>query len=96
MGGTDGSVEKIGNNTDIYRYANIRVVNFEREYQLLTPGIRILVVPQFSYLPDQILGKNEKNSIFRPKFDLPKGPPVPTYNYIFETFTHELTSYLLD
>ena len=51
---------KMGINRDIYCYANWRVVNFERVYQLLPPGIKILVMPQFSYLPDQILGKNEK------------------------------------
>ena len=34
-----------------------RVVNFEREYQPLTPGNKILVMPQFCYMPDRILGK---------------------------------------
>ena len=32
-------------------------VNFEREYQSLLPGTKILVMPQFSYMPDKILGK---------------------------------------
>ena len=33
------------------------VVNFERQYQPLPIGITILVVPQFSNMPDQILGE---------------------------------------
>ena len=56
---------KMGNNRDIYCYANWRVVNFERAYQPLPSGTKILVMPQFSYMPDQFLGKNEKE----PKFD---------------------------
>ena len=30
------------------------VVNFKREYQPLSPGSKILVMPQFFYMPDQI------------------------------------------
>ena len=56
---------KMGNNRDIYCYANWGVVNFERTYQPLPSGTKILVMPQFSYMPDQFLGKNEKE----PKFD---------------------------
>ena len=40
-----------------------RVVNFEREYQPLPPGTKILVMPQFSYMPDQILGKKMKKNV---------------------------------
>ena len=36
---------KMGNNRDIYCYANWRVVNFERAYQPLPPGTKILVMP---------------------------------------------------
>ena len=43
----------------------LRVVNFERTYQPLPPGTKILVMPQFFYMPDQFLGENEKE----PKFD---------------------------
>ena len=43
-------------------YANRGVVNFEREYQPLTPGTKILVMPQFSNMSDQILGKKEKKT----------------------------------
>ena len=57
---------EMGNNRDIYCYASWVVVNLE-----------ILVMPQFSYMSDQILGKNEKNSIFRPKFDLSLGSSPP-------------------
>ena len=41
-------------------------VNFERAYQFLPPGTKILVMPQFSYMPDQFLGKNEKEPKFFP------------------------------
>ena len=56
---------KMGNNRDIYCYANRGVVKFERAYQPLPPGTKILLMPQFSNMPDQFLGKNEKG----PKFD---------------------------
>ena len=69
-GGTAGKFREMGNNKDICCYANWGVVNFEREYQPLPPGTKILMMPQFSYMIDQILGKKWKNSIFRPKFDL--------------------------
>ena len=49
------------------------VVNFERAYQPLPLGTKILVMPQFSYMPDQTLGKNEKG----PKFDLSLGSFPP-------------------
>ena len=49
----------MGNNRDICCYANRGVVNFEREYWRLPPGIIIPVVPQL------ILGKkNEKKPQF--------------------------------
>ena len=52
---------KMGNNRDIYCYANWGVVNFKRAYQPLPPGTKILVMPQFSYMPDQFLGKMKKS-----------------------------------
>ena len=58
---------KMGNNRDIYCYANREVVNFEREYQSLPPGTKVLVMPQFSYMPDQILGKKMKKLNFQEK-----------------------------
>ena len=51
------SLGKMGNNRDIYYYTNRGVVNFEREYQPLPPGTKILVMPQFSNMSHQILGK---------------------------------------
>ena len=54
------NVGKMGNNRDIYCYANRGVVNFERKHQSLPPGTKTLVMPQLSYMPDQILGKNKK------------------------------------
>ena len=75
-GGTVEIFREMDNNGDIYCYANqfsflgssksrqgfLRKI----EYWHLPPGIKILVVPQFSYMSDQILGKKMKNSIFRP------------------------------
>ena len=52
-------------------------VSFKREYQSLPYGTKILVMPQFFYMPDQILGKNEKKSIISPKFDLSLGSFPP-------------------
>ena len=52
---------KMGNNRDICCYANWGLVNFERAYQPLPPGTKILVIPQFSYMPDQFLGKMKKS-----------------------------------
>ena len=52
---------KMGNNRDIYCYANWGVVNFERSYQSLPSGTKIPVMPQFSYMPDQFLGKIKKS-----------------------------------
>ena len=42
---------------DIYCYANWEVVNFEREFQSLPPGTKILVMPELSYISDQIVEK---------------------------------------
>ena len=56
------NLEKMGNNRDIYCYAN-----FEREYQPLPPGTKILAMPQFSYMPDQILGEKMKKLNFQAK-----------------------------
>ena len=52
---------KMGNNRDIYCYANWRVVNFKRAYQPLLPGTKIPVITQFSYIPEQFLGKMKKS-----------------------------------
>ena len=63
----EGRPENLGKmdiNRDIYSYANLGVVNFEREYQPLPPGTKIRVIPQFSYMSDQILGKKEKKTQF--------------------------------
>ena len=81
----------MGNNRDIYCYAN-GVVNFERAYQPLPPGTKILVIPQFSYRPDQFLGKNEKE----PKFDPFQGPSLPKYKDVFKKFLYGQTSLVID
>ena len=56
--GQPESLGKMGNTRDIYCCANWGLSNFERAYQPLPPGTKILVMPQFSYMPDQFLGKN--------------------------------------
>ena len=58
---------KMGNNRNIYCYANREVVEFERKYQPLPSGTKILVMPQFSYKPDQILGEKMKKLNFQVK-----------------------------
>ena len=55
---------KMSNNRDIYCYANQGVVNFEREYQPLPLGTKILVMPQFSFMHDQILEEKMKKTQF--------------------------------
>ena len=55
---------KMGNNRDIVMQIG-GVVNFERAYQPLPHGTKILLMPQLSYMPDKFLGKNERG----PKFD---------------------------
>ena len=62
--GRPENLGKMGNNRNIYSYANWGVVNFEREYQPLPPGTKILVMPQFYYMSDQILGNKEKKAQF--------------------------------
>ena len=73
--GTAGNLGNMSNNRDIYCYADRRVVNFEREYQPLSLGTKIPVMPQFS---DQILGKKRKKLTFQVKirpFFLGSVPP---------------------
>ena len=67
QGGMAGNLGKMSNNRDVYCYAFCGVVSFEREYQLLPPGTKILVMPQFSYMADQILGKKMKKLNFQTK-----------------------------
>ena len=61
-----GTVEKLRENgqyMDIYCSANRGAVSFERKYQPLPPGTKIFVMPQFFYMPEKILGKNEKTQL---------------------------------
>ena len=59
---------------------------FRKRISAPTSGTKILVMPQFPYMPDQILGKKWKNSIFRPNFDLSLGSPLPKYKNVFKNF----------
>ena len=63
-GGTVGKFREMDNNRYICCYANRGVVIFERKYQPLPPGAKILVMPQFSCMPDQILGKKNRKTQF--------------------------------
>ena len=76
------NLRKMDNNRGIYCYANRGLVNFERAYQPLPPGTKILVIPQFSCMRDQILGKNENG----PKFDLSLGSFPPKHKDLFKKF----------
>ena len=71
--GRPENLGKMGNNRDIYCYATRRVVNFERAYQPLPPGTKILVMPQFVLHARPNIGKNEN----RPKFDFSLGSSPP-------------------
>ena len=76
--GRPGTLGEMGNNRGIYCYANRGMVNFEREYQPLSPGTKIPVIPQLSYMPDQIFREKEMKKLnFRPKFDLSLGSCPP-------------------
>ena len=59
--GRPENLGKMGNNRDIYCYANWEVVNLERAYQSLPPGTKIPVILSFPNLPDQFLGKFKKS-----------------------------------
>ena len=54
----------MGHGKGIYCYANQGGGQFQREYWALPPGIKILVLPQFFYMSDQILGKKMKKNYF--------------------------------
>ena len=68
------------------------VVNFEIAYQPLPPGTKILVTPQFSYMPDQFLGKMKKSQ----NLILFKGLSLPKYKDIFKRFLYGQTSLVID
>ena len=55
-----GMAKKFGENWQWHEWSivmQLGVVNFETEYQPLPPGTKILVMHQFSYMSDQILGE---------------------------------------
>ena len=59
-------------------------------------GVKIFVVLQLFWMPDQVLGKKSQNSIFRPKFDLLYCPPLPKYKDIFKLLRNGQDSYVMD
>ena len=63
--GRPENLGKMGNSRDIYCYADWGGGEFQKSISAPTPGTKIPVIPQFSYMPDQFIGKNEKE----PKFD---------------------------
>ena len=77
------NLQKIDNNRDIYCHEN-RGGQFLKR---ISVPAKILLIPQISHMPDQILGDKRKNSIFRPKFDLSLGvlpsQNLRTYSQIF-------------
>ena len=91
-GGTAGKFREIGNNRDIYCYANWGVVNLERAYQSLPLDTKIPVIPQFPYMPDQFLGNIKKSQ----NLTLFKGPSLPKYKGVFKKFLYGQTSLVID
>ena len=62
-------------------------ISFEKQYQSLPPGTKILVMPQFSYMPDQILwGKNEKTQFSDKTLTFLSGPSLPKYKAYLKIF----------
>ena len=84
---------KMGNNKDIYCYANCSVMNFERSYQSLPPGTKILVMPRVSYMPDQILGKYEKKC---QNLTFLYGPSLPKYTNVFKKVLYGQIFFIID
>ena len=64
---TVGKFREMGNNRDIYCYAIRGGGQFRKRILSLPPGTKILVMPQLSYMPDQILGKKLKKLNFQAK-----------------------------
>ena len=60
-GGTAGKFRENGQEQGHLLLCKLGVVNFERAYQSLSPDTKIPVMPQFSYMPDQFLGKIKKS-----------------------------------
>ena len=81
--GRPENLGKISNNRDIYCYANREVVDFERACHHLPPDTKILAMPQFSYIPDQILGKKWKKAKIWPFFRLIPSQNIRTYSKSF-------------
>ena len=65
---------------------------FERAYQPLSPGTKSLVMPQFSYMPDQFLEKRKKGQ----NLTLFQGPSLPKYKDVFKTFLYGQMSLVID
>ena len=66
--GRSENLRKVGNNRGIYCYANRGVVNFERGYQPLPSGIKILVIPPFFIHARPNFRKKVKKLNFQAKF----------------------------
>ena len=60
---------------------------FRKRISALSPGTKILVIPHFSYIPDQILEKKkEKNQFSGQNLTFLKGSPLPKYDDVFKFF----------
>ena len=82
---------KMGNNRDIYCYANWEW-RISKEHISPTPGTKILVMPHFSYMPYKFLGKNEKSQ----NFTLFQGPSFPKCKDVFKKVLYGQTSLVID
>ena len=67
-------------------------MNLKIAYQPLPPGTKILVMPQFSYMPDQFLGKMKKSQ----NLTLFKGPSLSKYKDVSKKFLYDKTFLVID
>ena len=72
-----------------------RVVNLEREHFLLPSSMKIFVVPWFSYIPYQILGKKDEKNAILTDLTLWSSLPLHKHKRIFKILTHGQMSYVI-
>ena len=69
---------------------------FRKRILVPTPGTKILVMPQLSYMPDQILGeKNGKTQSSGKNLTFLWRPRLPKYKEVSKKFLYDQTSYVI-
>ena len=92
--GRPGNLGKIGNNKDIYCYAN-RGGQFRKRISAPTPWYQNPCDASIFLHARQNFRKKVKNSIFRPKFDLSLGSSAPEIQG-FKNFLYDQSSLVID